>query len=160
MTFGQKKSQRTEERRAPMWSRWEIVATKLLERQHKKKFTERIFEGYEIMREERSESFYVFTKELNRWRVDPHTSQQFDLIQSCLCIVLGALHHFHGHKVFHPVRTHRCLVISDLKKSIIYKIVHATDITMQIFSYFIKYIDIDMDISRANKMVSTSCYYI
>lgn len=43
-----------------------IVATKLLERQHKEKFTERIFEGYEIMREERPESFYVSTKELNR----------------------------------------------------------------------------------------------
>lgn len=56
---------------------------------------------------------------------DSHTTQQFDLIQGCLCVVLGALHHFHRHKVFHPVRTQRRVVISDLKYNYLHRCYYA-----------------------------------
>ena len=40
-------------------------------------------------------------------QLDSHTSQQFDLVQGRLRVVLGALHHLHRHKVLHSVMTHR-----------------------------------------------------
>jgi hypothetical protein len=34
--------------------------------------------------------------------IDPYTFKKFDLIHSCLSVMLGALHYFQGYKQFRP----------------------------------------------------------
>lgn len=75
------------------------------------------------LREDRKESVLKGQKVMTGWREqtnknkkkkvqfkssDPHTSQQFNLIQRCLGVMLGALYHLHRHKVLHSavINTH------------------------------------------------------
>ena len=40
--------------------------------------------------------------------------EQLDLVQGCLCVVLGTLNHLHGHKTLSP-RTHTSIIHTSLK---------------------------------------------